>query len=72
MSNYKKEAKHYRDVAQSVVNQHQDLRFALIEMEAQRDRAIEIAIDCFNGRVSTEEILALAELIKLSTQTSND
>jgi len=33
-------------------------------MEIQRDRAIEIALDCLNGRMGKEEIIALADLIE--------
>ena len=33
MSNYKKEAKHYRDVAQGIVNQIEEIHYRLIEIE---------------------------------------
>jgi len=50
-----------------------EMRQKLHLMEVQRDRAIEIALDCLNGRMGTEEILALADLIKSSNPSkSND
>jgi hypothetical protein len=66
MSDYQKEAEHYRDVAQIAVDRHEEMRKKIYQMECERDRAIEIALDCLNGKMGTEEILALAELIKLS------
>jgi len=41
-----------------------EMRQKLHIMEIQRDRAIEIALDCLNGRMGKEEILALADLIE--------
>jgi hypothetical protein len=40
-----------------------EMRQKLHIMEIQRDRAVEIALDCLNGRIGKEEILALADLI---------
>jgi len=41
-----------------------EMRQKLHIMEIQRDRAIEIALDCLNGRMGKEEIIALADLIE--------
>ena len=44
-----------------------EMRQELHIMEIQRDRAIEIALDCLNGTIEKEDILALADLILAAT-----
>jgi len=52
------------NVFDGVIEAGKEMRQKLHIMEVQRDRAIEIALDCLNGRMGTEEILALADLIE--------
>ena len=72
MSDYQKETEHYKDVAQKAVDQHEEMCKKLYQMERERDRAIEIALDCLNGRMKPEDILALAYLISKKPDHSND
>jgi len=67
MSDYQKEAEHYKEVAQKAVDQHEEMRKKLYQMECEKDRAVEIALDCLNGKMGKEDIIALATLIT-STQ----
>jgi hypothetical protein len=60
-----------KEWAEKITNERHEMNERLHIMEIQRDRAVEIALDSLNGRLTSEDILGLANLIE-STATSNE